>query len=121
MKKVLVIDDDIAILEAIQLVLEDDGYEVMVNTDGNKTISLAQKFKPSVILLDLLLSGKDGADILILLKKHPQTGSIPAIVLSAHPSAEAIAKINGATDFLPKPFDVETLLAKVERYCKKGE
>lgn len=116
MKKVLIIDDDTAILEAMQIALEDEGYTVTTITDGNLAVSQGISVQPGIILLDLLLSGKDGTEIIKLFKQNEKTENIPVILLSAHPSASQTAKTSGATDFLAKPFDVDELLTKVKQY-----
>lgn len=117
MKKVLIVDDDHAILEAMQLAIEDEGYDVTTVADGNLAVKTALSVKPDVVLLDLLLSGKDGTEILNLLRKEEATKLVPVILLSAHPTAAQTAKANGATDFLAKPFEVEDLLRIVKKYC----
>ncbi len=116
MKKVLIIDDDHAILEAMQLAIEDEGYVVTTVADSNKAVQTAKEFKPHIILLDLLLSGKDGVEIITLLRDQEETKHIPVILLSAHPTASHAAKVSGATDFLAKPFEVDDLLSIVKRH-----
>ena len=116
MKKVLIVDDDHAILEAMQIAIEDEGYTVEVVADGNSAAAKAKKFQPHLILLDLLLSGKDGTQIIAILREQPETKDIPVILLSAHPAAGKTAKECGATDFLAKPFDVDDLLGKVAKH-----
>lgn len=118
MKKVLIVDDDQGILEAMQLAIEDEGYIVKTVADGNLAVAKAKEFQPHIILLDLLLSGKDGVEIINLLRQNTKTKDIPVIMLSAHPSAAQTAKKSGATGFLAKPFDVEDLLTIVEQNMK---
>lgn len=118
MKRVLIIDDDHAILEAMQLAIEDEGYEVTTTADGNNAVIKAKDFHPNIILLDLLLSGKDGTEIVTMLKKDTDTEDIPVILLSAHPTAAQTAKNCGATGFLAKPFDVDELLELVKKHAK---
>lgn len=118
MKKVLIVDDDPAILEAMQLAIEDEGYKVQTIADGNQAVIAAIKFKPSLILLDLLLSGKDGGEIIRMLKAKKVTEHIPVILLSAHPTASLTAKQAGAAGFLAKPFDVDELLEMVGKHIR---
>jgi DNA-binding response OmpR family regulator len=119
MAKVLIVDDDHAILEAMQIAIEDEGYDVMTVADGNSAAAKAKEFLPHIILLDLLLSGKDGTEIIGLLREQPETKGIPVILLSAHPTAAETAKKCGATDFLAKPFDVDELLDKVATHIRQ--
>lgn len=115
-KKVLVIDDNPHILEAVELILTTEDYDVHSRTNITDIVSYTTKLHPSVILLDLLLSGKSGQDAATLLKKDNNTKDIPIIIISAHPSAESAAKKVGADGFLAKPFDIADLLTLVEKY-----
>ena len=114
-KKVLVIDDDDGTLEALRAILEYAEYEVVALSDANHIVDKVSKIGPQVILLDLLLSGKDGRQIAQELKRSEQVKQIPIIMLSAHPSAEAASIEGGADDFLAKPFDMNELLAKIKQ------
>lgn len=116
MAKVLIVDDDPAILEAMQIAIEDEGYTVETVADGNSAADTAKSFLPDIILLDLLLSGKDGTEIIAMLRSQDETKAIPVILLSAHPNAADTAKKCGANDFLAKPFDVDELLDKVAEF-----
>lgn len=117
-KKILVVDDDPDILDAFQLMLEDAGYEVTTTEKGEYAENLhdANGGLPDVIILDVLLSGKDGRIICQKLKSQEDTKHIPIIMISAHPNAKQSAKAVGADNFLAKPFEMEELLAKVAEY-----
>ena len=115
--KILVADDDAGIVDALQMVLEDADYEVSTTTDGH-TVRKVHKNRPDVILLDIWMSGDDGRDICRFLKSQQQTRNIPIIMISATSDLAKSAKAAGADDFLPKPFHMEHLLEKVEKYVK---
>ncbi|MBA2284726.1 MAG: response regulator [Ktedonobacteraceae bacterium] len=112
-KRVLVVDDDPDILEFLQAMLEDAGYEVAITEKGDSLEQIEKHTLPDVIILDMLISGKDGREIASYLKSQEHTRAIPIIMISAHPSAERAARVCGADDFLAKPFDMDDLLAKV--------
>jgi DNA-binding response OmpR family regulator len=116
MKKILLIDDDPGILEALTLILEGEGYEIetiiKVSKDINRKL---KKFHPDLILLDMLLSGLDGRDIAKNLKANPKYKKIPIIMLSAHPNAKREAMACGANYFIAKPFDMNELIALVKK------
>jgi len=114
-KKILVADDDPAILEVITLILEDAGYEVTNSVNG-ETVEKADGALPDLILLDIWMSGMDGREICKHLKTKQKTKNIPIIMVSANRDAEAIALEAGANDFLAKPFDMYRLLSMVEKY-----
>lgn len=112
-KKVLVVDDDESILDAISMILEDEGYLVEVIFKGDEVFEKVKVFQPDLILLDVLLSGRDGREICKALKKDPVSSSIPVILISAHPHAERSVDECGADGFLAKPFETQDLLAIV--------
>ncbi len=116
MKKILVVDDDLSILEALKIGIESEGHVVIAISDGEKTYETARKFTPDLILLDYLLSGKDGQEIIEELRSENDTKKIPIIMLSAHPSAEKSAKASGADEFISKPFEFDNLIKVIERY-----
>lgn len=117
-KKILVVDDDPDILDAIQFVLDDAGYTVTTTEKGEYAENLRDTNGglPDLIVLDVLLSGKDGRLICKRLKSQASTRHIPIVMISAHPGAEHSVKEVGADDFLAKPFEVDVLLEKVARY-----
>jgi len=114
-KKLLIVDDEPDILEFLQVILEEEGYEVLTSTKGEYLEQLHNGGLPQLILLDVLLSGKDGREIVRYLKSQDETKHIPVIMFSAHPSAEENARAAGAEDFIAKPFDIDDLLAKIAR------
>ena len=115
-KKILVIDDDEAILDAVRITLETEGYEVEAHESGAILQSLNTESLPKLILMDMLLAGLDGRHLVADLKKNANTQHIPVIMLSAHPSARQTVGDYGVDDFLEKPFDIEQLLSLVEKY-----
>lgn len=115
-KKILVVDDEPDILEFLQVILQEEGYIVLTTTKGEYVEKLHDGGLPDLILLDVLLSGKDGREIVKLLKSQEETNHIPVIMFSAHPSAEKTARAAGADDFVAKPFEINHLLSTVARY-----
>ncbi len=113
-RKILVVDDDEGILDALQFLLESAGYGVETSLDGEILKSLEEDNRPDLILLDLLLSGTDGRTICQLLKSKSKTKNIPVIMISAHPTAKQASEECGAEGFIPKPFEMKTLLDKIE-------
>jgi CheY-like chemotaxis protein len=115
-KTILLVDDNLDILEAVQYLLEDAGHTVIPVENGEYLENLDTKNLPDLILLDMLLSGKDGGEIAHSLKQNNVTKHIPIIMVSAHPSAKEAAKRSGADDFIAKPFDIEQLLNMIQKY-----
>jgi DNA-binding response OmpR family regulator len=115
---VLVVDDDESILDAICLLLEDFGYVVETLSNGDETAAAVEELCPSVVLLDVLMSGIDGREICKNLKKSELTKNTPVIMLSAHPGvAKKISEV-GADGFLSKPFEVEELLNVISKFVQ---
>jgi len=115
-KKILVADDDPAIVDAVKMILELDGYVVDTTVDG-ETIYKMEKDYPDLLLLDIWMSGQDGREICKYLKSNPLTLHIPIIMISASKDVAASAKEAGADDFIAKPFEMEDLLSKVKKCC----
>src|SRR5450432_1635499 len=103
-KKIVVVDDDPDILDALQMTLEDEGYDVTTTEKGEYAENLRKTNGnlPDLIILDVLLSGKDGRTICQKLKSQQETRHIPVIMISAHPNAKQSVKDVGANDFLAK-------------------
>ncbi|HLX59573.1 MAG TPA: response regulator [Ktedonobacteraceae bacterium] len=115
-KKILVVDDEPDILEFLRELLELEGYIVATSDKGEYVQQIHDRSFPDLILLDVLLSGKDGREIVKHLKSQEKTKHIPVIMFSAHPSAEPTARAAGADDFLAKPFEMDELLTKIANY-----
>ena len=109
METILIIDDDVAIGNLEQEVLEWEGYLVQRAYSGTEALLLLKEKKPDLILLDLMLPGMSGEDIL------PQIQGIPVIVVSAKTAVEDKVELllGGAVDYLTKPFDTKELLARI--------
>jgi DNA-binding response OmpR family regulator len=116
MKRILVVDDDLAILEALDITLRDAGYETETSTKNGEYVERSLRRQlPDLMILDILLSGHDGRDICKSLKSREETKHIPIILISAHPNAEKTALEAGADDFLAKPFNIDDLLDRIVR------
>lgn len=116
MQQILVVDDDPDILDALQFVLEDAGYSVITCNNGEHVEKLSDSGSgklPKLIILDVLLSGKDGRDVCRKLKGDKRTKDIPIVMISAHPAVKKSVLDSGANKFIPKPFDINCLLDTV--------
>lgn len=114
-KKILIADDDPAILDVLTLLLEETGYEVQT-TGGEATMRDFQQGAPDLLLLDIWMSGWSGRDICRLLKRQEATRHLPIILISANNEVEKIAREAGADDFLAKPFNLDEIVEKIEHY-----
>lgn len=116
MKKIYIVDDERSILEALEYMLTNEGYEVRTSPRGSDLLDLNHDL-PDLIILDILLSGEDGRQICKLLKSREDTMRIPIVMISAHPNAGFTVTECGADDFIPKPFDIEVLLGIIQKHC----
>jgi len=115
-KKILIVDDDLAILDAISLILIESNYDVRTESSGNQVVEKVITYEPQLILIDVLISGQDGRTICKILKNNDQTKNIPIVMISAHPSAKESSSKFGADDFLSKPFELDDLLSIIEKH-----
>jgi DNA-binding response OmpR family regulator len=114
--RILVIDDDESILEALDAFLKEEGYRTEISTKNGVYVERAlQRELPDLIILDILLSGHDGREICKKLKSDKRTRHIPVLLISAHISGEATALEAGADAFLAKPFDLDEMLEEVAK------
>jgi DNA-binding response OmpR family regulator len=117
-RKVMVVEDDAALREALNIRLRAQNYDVVNASDGYSALALAQKEQPDLILLDLGLPACDGMTVLKYLQQFRGLGSIPVIVLSARdPQSNEMASLQaGAVAFFQKPADNEDLMGVI-RIC----
>ena len=113
-RKILIVDDDCGIVDALTLILEDEGFETESTCQNKEIYEKISSLLPDIILLDVLISGVDGRDICKKLKDDIKTKNIPIIMLSAHPSAKQTVLNCGADYFIPKPFEVEELMETIQ-------
>ena len=115
MKKILVADDDPAICDSLQFMLEEEGYTVSTTVNGETVQKMTKEF-PDLLLLDVWMSGHDGREICKELKQQAATKHIPIILVSASRDIMRSAHEAGANDFVAKPFQMDELLGKVSKW-----
>ena len=122
-KRILVIDDDLSILETMQFMLAAEGHSATLADKGEYVENLSKRGRllPDLIILDVLLSGKDGRDIARILKKQPETKNIPVLMFSALPNVKKSVLEAGADDFLPKPFEIDDLLQAINSLTRTSK
>ena len=113
--KILIIDDETAILNALQIFLEQEGYDVEAVDKYDDFLEKKGGDLPDLVILDIILLDEDGREIAKKLKANDRTTHIPIIMISAHPNAEQTSLKAGANAFLPKPFDMEELLTTISK------
>jgi signal transduction histidine kinase len=114
---IMYVEDNIANFELIRQILADhDQIELLWATDPEQGMKLAHQHRPNLVLLDLHLGGRDGAEVLNLLKQDDRTASIPVVIISADATHNQIQRLlsMGATAYLTKPLDVKRFVQLIE-------
>jgi CheY-like chemotaxis protein len=114
-KQIMIVDDDVETLELMQMILESAGYDVSGSTTGKEIQQGQSSDLPDLILLDVKQAEDEGRALCMHLKTHEQTKEVPILMLSKHVPAGQLKEAYLADDFLAKPFELDTLLDKVEQ------
>jgi len=112
-EKILVVDDEKEIRDLLSIYLREDGYDVIAASNGQEAISMAQAELPQVILMDVKMPGIDGVETCKRLKEEERTKSIPVIMVTAYQDRDVEAYLEGADDFVNKPFDKTEITFRV--------
>ncbi|MBI3876092.1 MAG: response regulator [Verrucomicrobia bacterium] len=115
--KVLIVEDDFVLMQALDNVLRTHGFDVQFCVNAETGLSLARSWQPDIILLDVRLPERNGLAMLADLKKTPDTVAIPVLIMTGYPNEEdrRIATFLGAKAYLAKPLSPEALLGIVEK------
>jgi two-component system alkaline phosphatase synthesis response regulator PhoP len=120
-KKILIADDEPDILEIIQFNLQVEGYEVFTAKNGNEAIDAARKNQPDLIMLDVMMPGKNGIDVCNILRMQPAFKETLIVFLSAlsDEQTEIRGLETGADDYLTKPISPKILISKVNALFRR--
>lgn len=120
MRRILVVDDEQAILEALQDILESEGWSVTTALHGQDALHKleAANATPDVVLMDLMMPVMDGRVLMHRLAESPRFARVPRVVMSAGRIRDEDTRL--ATRFLAKPFDLDALLAVLDEVCGRG-
>lgn len=110
---ILVVDDDLAIRQAITMILESEDYEVATAADGVEALDRIAELRPAVVLLDLQMPVLTGWDVMTRLREEGAT--VPVVVMTAGYRAQAEAAAHKAAGYLAKPFELDDVLSVVGR------
>jgi len=118
--KILIADDESSLRTLIQVTLESPNLQTVFALDGTEALQLAQEVKFDLILLDWMMPGLNGIDVLKLLRERPETANVPVIMLTARGqnSDQERAMQYGATAYLVKPFSPLELLERIQKTLK---
>jgi DNA-binding response OmpR family regulator len=114
-KRVLIADDEPNIVASLEFLMEQAGYEVKVAANGQEALELAASFRPDLVLLDVMMPGKNGYEVCQSLKSDPATRAVKVVMLSAKGRDVEVAKglELGADAYVTKPFSTRDLVAQI--------
>jgi signal transduction histidine kinase/CheY-like chemotaxis protein len=117
---ILVVDDDPAVLDLMQRILTKEGFHPVLADDPHKALSLAKAMRPSVIVLDVLMPGMNGWEVLRAIKGDPELDSVPVVMLTIVDDRRTGLAL-GAAEHLVKPVDRDVLMRVLDRVCPRGK
>jgi two-component system, OmpR family, response regulator MtrA len=111
MPRILIIDDNLSVLQAMEFFFETEGYEVLLASDGRLGLKLADESQVDVVMLDVEMPGISGIDVCRALRKNPSLAQLPVLMVTGRATREVIERATGAgADLvLAKPFDLDEL------------
>ena len=109
--RVLAVDDHPKVLRFVEIDLRLRGFEVITTTSGSEALELVKSAKPDIVLLDIIMPGMDGFEVLSKLRDFTQ---LPVIAFSASPGNYHEAMRLGANDFMPKPFQPDEMARRIK-------
>jgi two-component system alkaline phosphatase synthesis response regulator PhoP len=119
--KVLIVDDEKNIVEAIRYNLERDGFRTLAASDGKRAVELAQREVPDLITLDVMLPELNGWEVLRLLRQDARTKRIPVLMLTVkNEESDTVVGLElGADDYMTKPFSPKELVARAKAILRR--
>src|ERR1043166_1318875 len=115
-RRVLLVDDDPEIIDAIRYALESKGYQIFIARDGNQGLAMAEREDPDLVILDMMMPKRSG---FLVLEKLRRTREVPVrvIMITANEGSrhKAYAEMLGVDDYIRKPFAMDRLMESVER------
>jgi DNA-binding response OmpR family regulator len=115
MKTIFIVEDETGIRDALQLLLSFENYDVRSFATVDAFNKRDKSVNPDIFILDVMLPDGLGTDLCNQLKKDAETSHIPVMIISAHAKAENVVASCEADEFIPKPFDIDDVLLKIEK------
>jgi len=117
---VLVVDDDVALSEMLQIVLRQEGFDTIWCGRGDRTMEAFHRHRPDVVLLDIMLPGRDGIDVCRAIRAE---SGVPIVMLTARSDTQDVVRglEAGADDYISKPFKIQELVARIRTRLRRVE
>jgi DNA-binding response OmpR family regulator len=118
-QRIMVVDDDREMLKLLNRTLELEGFDTVVVADGDSALTLMEEIKPDLVILDIIMPGLDGFQILDLIREH---SNVPIIMLTAKHEVESLqrALLLGADDYISKPISTRSLIARIRAKLRRA-
>ncbi|RKH45504.1 response regulator [Corallococcus sp. AB049A] len=113
MKRLLIVDDELAIVEALEDILSLEGYDIATAYNGDEGLQRMLASKPDLVLLDLMMPVMDGGELLRRIRAHPDLCDLPVVVMSAGRLTDEERR--ASSHFLAKPFELDDLLGTIQK------
>jgi len=121
-EKILIVEDEPAIVTMLEYNLKSEGYEIVVATDGLQALDMAEKERPALILLDWVLPKMTGIEVCKTIRKKAQHSGVPIIMLTARgeETDKVLGLKLGADDYITKPFSIPELNARIKAVLRRA-
>ncbi len=113
-RTVLLLEDNPSVRELIKVLLETEGYAIIEASDGQDGLDKAESMKPDLMILDLMMPGLDGENVLRAMRRHSKLSKVPVLVVSGkYESLDALRNLIGHENIFPKPFEPSRMLDRI--------
>ena len=113
-RTVLLLEDNDSVRELLKVLLETEGYSIIEASDGRDGLAKAEELKPDLMILDLMMPGLDGENVLKTMRRHSQLSKVPVLVVSGkYESLDALRFQIGEENIFPKPFEPSRMLDRI--------
>lgn len=122
MKKILVVDDEVDVVEVVEMLLELEGYQVIKAYDGKEALEAVEKTIPDLIILDIMMPELDGVEVCKRFRENETLNTVPIVMFSAKISAydKKESFEAGADGFISKPFNARGFISGIKTYLELG-
>ncbi|MBN1587602.1 MAG: response regulator [Candidatus Omnitrophica bacterium] len=114
-KRILLVDDQLSLVQLLSRLLQRHGYIVSAATDGKQALERLRLEQPDLICMDIRMPGMDGYSAMREIKKRPALKGIPVVILTSHAQMEDLFEMEGAVDYITKPFDESDFLSRIAK------
>lgn len=120
--RILIADDEPSVRQLLELVLRNQGYEVLIAHNGDQLVRAAQEYVPDLVIVDLMMPAMDGYEAIRQLRNDTRTAHLPMVILTAKTAPDDVVTgfETGADDYITKPFNIPELLARIKGHLRRA-